>query len=42
MQSMRLQQVEQIFHAALEVEPEQVEALLKKLEPAHGKPSGTP
>jgi non-specific serine/threonine protein kinase/serine/threonine-protein kinase len=28
MQPMRLQQVEQIFHAALDVEPEQVEALL--------------
>ena len=30
MQPMRLQQVEQIFHAALDVEPEQVEALLRE------------
>src|SRR5262245_30456705 len=30
MQPVRLQQVEQIFHAALEIEPEQVEALLRE------------
>ena len=30
MQPMRLQQIEQIFHAALDLEPEQVEGLLRE------------